>query len=430
MKNSNLVTKVLEGVMDSLENSSIHCPNCKTYFSFKKDLLEPGQFLQLEKDINKEFLEQADSIAKERLELEKKIKDMDFLVEKNALEKIKAMEKELKENIEREVSSEMAVTKEAAEKANQELEAKRKSELELLRKVNELELEKRRAKTQSEIEFEEKRKELEEMAVKEASENYNRLLAQKDKQLEDLRKQSEEMRRKATTVSQQLQGEVLELSLEATLRNNFPEDEIEEVKKGVNGADVIQTVRTTSGMKAGVISHEFKDVKNFKNDYIAKLKKDVMDSSHDIGVISTTVFPSDVKGPIAFHEGVWICSPEMVVPLVTALRIQLIKVQQTKALMANNGDKAKIIYEYLISPQFAQQITSIMENHAVLLEDLDAEKKVMTRNWKRREAGLGLVRDSVINVIGTIQMMVGKGDLHIPLIDSDLDPIEKQPSVN
>lgn len=98
--------------------------------------------------------------------------------------------------------------------------------------------------------------------------------------------------------------------------------------------------------------------------------------------------------------------------------------------MANNGDKAKIIYEYLISPQFAQQITAIMENHAVLLEDLDAEKRVITRNWKRRETGLGLVRDSVINVIGTIQMMVGKGDLHIPLIDSDLDLIEEQPSAN
>ncbi len=77
--------------------------------------------------------------------------------------------------------------------------------------------------------------------------------------------------------------------------------------------------------------------------------------------------------------------------------------------MANNGDNAKIIYEYLISPQFDQQMTSIMENQAVLLEDLDAEKRVITRNWKRRETGLGLVRDSVINVIGTRRMMVVTG---------------------
>lgn len=430
MKNSNLVTKVLQGVMDSLENSSINCPNCKTHFPFKKDLLEPGQFLQLEKDINQEFMEQAESLVKERAELENKIKETESLIENAALEKLKSMEKGLYENIRKEVSSEMEVTKEAAEKANQELEIKRRAELELRKQINILETEKKKAKTEAEIDFEVKRKELEEQAVKEASENYEKMLAIKDKQLDDLRKQSEDMRRKATTVSQQLQGEVLELTLEENLKTNFPDDLITEVKKGKAGADVLQTVHTPSGIKAGVISHESKDVKVFKNDFIVKLKKDVRDNGHDIGVISTTVFPSDVNSPIAFYEGVWICSPEMVVPLITALRIQLIRIHQTKALVANNGEKARVIYDYLISPQFAQQITSILENHSQMMDDLEKEKTLLTRNWKKRETGLGLVRDSVLNVIGTIQMMVGKGDLHIPILDSEVDLIEEHQSVN
>lgn len=65
-----------------------------------------------------------------------------------------------------------------------------------------------------------------------------------------------------------------------------------------------------------------------------------------------------------------------------------------------------------------------------MIDDLDSEKKLLTRNWKKRETGLGLVRDSVLNVIGTIQMMVGKGDLHIQILDSEVDLLEGQPSVN
>jgi len=37
--------------------------------------------------------------------------------------------------------------------------------------------------------------------------------------------------------SQQLQGEVLELEIEHTLTDSFRHDRIEEVKKGVRGAD-------------------------------------------------------------------------------------------------------------------------------------------------------------------------------------------------
>ena len=195
-------------------------------------------------------------------------------------------------------------------------------------------------------------------------------------------------------------------------------------------ADVLQTVHTPSGIKAGVISHESKDVKHFKNEFIVKLKKDVRDNGHDIGVISTTVFPTGVKGPIAFHDGVWICEPGMVVPLVTALRVQLIGIHQVKALMANKGDKATNIYDYLISPQFAQQITSILETHVQMTSDLESEKRLLMKNWRKREVGLGLVRDSVVNVIGTIQAMVGNGELSIPMVDEEVELLEEQPSAN
>jgi hypothetical protein len=95
--------------------------------------------------------------------------------------------------------------------------------------------------------------------------------------------------------------------------------------------------------------------------------------------------------------------------------------------MANNATN---IYDYLISPQFAQQITSILENHVQMTSELESEKRLLMKNWRKREVGLGHVIDSVVNVIGTIQSMVGNGKLSIPMVDEEVDLIDEQSSAN
>ena len=59
------------------------------------------------------------------------------------------------------------------------------------------------------------------------------------KLIADMQKRMEEMNRKLEQGSQQLQGEVLELDLEAALKAAFPRDHIEPVAKGVFGGDVL-----------------------------------------------------------------------------------------------------------------------------------------------------------------------------------------------
>jgi hypothetical protein len=48
---------------------------------------------------------------------------------------------------------------------------------------------------------------------------------------------------------QQIQGEALEAGVEEMLRAAFPLDEIVEVPKGANGADLLQRVRSSSGQQ-------------------------------------------------------------------------------------------------------------------------------------------------------------------------------------
>jgi hypothetical protein len=58
-----------------------------------------------------------------------------------------------------------------------------------------------------------------------------------------------------------MQGEVLELELEAALKSAFPSDIIKEVAKGVKGADVVQTIVSPSGRPCDSLVWELKRTK-------------------------------------------------------------------------------------------------------------------------------------------------------------------------
>ena len=100
------------------------------------------------------------------------------------------------------------------------------------------------------------RKKIEEQARSAVGEEVSRREAQWKAQLESAQREAADLKRKLEQGSQQLQGEALELSLEALLKSAFPLDEILPVPKGVNGADLIQRVRSPSGLVCGTFLWE------------------------------------------------------------------------------------------------------------------------------------------------------------------------------
>ena len=69
-------------------------------------------------------------------------------------------------------------------------------------------------------------------AKKEAEDELNLKVKEKDQTISSMQQKIEELKRRAEQGSQQLQGEVLELELETLLRSKFPFDSIEPVPKG------------------------------------------------------------------------------------------------------------------------------------------------------------------------------------------------------
>ena len=69
-------------------------------------------------------------------------------------------------------------------------------------------------------------------------------IKEKEHLIDSLNKQLSDAQRRAEQGSMQAQGEVQELAVEAWLAQQFPTDDIEEIKKGALGGDCIQTIHS------------------------------------------------------------------------------------------------------------------------------------------------------------------------------------------
>src|SRR5216684_8130932 len=116
-------------------------------------------------------------------------------------------------------------------------------------------------------------------------EERRRIEAQFKAQIESAQREAADLKRKLEQGSQQLQGEALELSLEALLRNAFPLDEIVPVPKGMNGADLLQHVHSSSGHCCGTIIWEAKQTKAWQPAWLRKLKDDQQAIGAELAVI-------------------------------------------------------------------------------------------------------------------------------------------------
>src|SRR2546421_6427006 len=291
----------------------------------------------------------------------------------------------------------------------------RDEELGLRRQLRELE----EAKKNQDLEYQRKldaeRKKLEEQARSQVNEEVSREKAQMKAQLDSAQREAADLKRKLEQGSQQLQGEALELSLEALLKGAFPLDEILPVPKGVNGADLVQRVRSPSGLVCGTILWEAKQTKGWQPAWLRKLKDQQREIGAELAVIVTAVMPKDAREPFLRDSDVWVTRFDAARPLAEALRAMLVEVHRQREANLGRSEKVELLYNYLCSPQFTQRMKSVVEGFAAMRQDLDAEKMAMGRIWKKREAQLVRMSDGLLGVVGDLQ---GIGQETLPQLES------------
>lgn len=248
-------------------------------------------------------------------------------------------------------------------------------------------------------------------------------MAERDKVISDLNHKLQDAQRRAEQGSTQLQGEVQELAIEDWLRERFPLDTVEEIKKGARGADCLQTVHTRSRQNCGTIYYESKRAKAFQPGWIEKFRQDIREKGADAGVLVTQAMPTDMDG-MGLRDGIWICSFEEFGNLAVVLRDGIIRLSEAVAARENRGDKMGMLYDYLTGNEFRQQVEAIVEGFTQMQTDLESEKRSMQTIWKKREKQIEKVLLSTNHMYGSIRGIAGNTIPRVSLLELDDEAAE------
>ena len=246
-----------------------------------------------------------------------------------------------------------------------------------------------------------------EKAKKEAEEELKFKVMEKDQTITAMQRQIEDLKRRAEQGSQQLQGEVLELELEALLTAKFPRDSILPVSKGEFGGDVLQRVVGPTNQLCGTILWESKRTKNWSDGWLAKLREDQRAAKAEIAVIISQALPKDIE-TFGFTGEVWVADPKVALPVAMALRQTLIEVACLRQASEGQQTKMEMVYGYLTGPRFRQRVQAIVEAFSSMKKDLDIEKKAITRQWAKREEQIDRVMQATVGMYGDLQGIAGR----------------------
>jgi hypothetical protein len=379
------------------ETKNIICPKCGESIS-----IDDALSLQIENKIKKEYENREKSLRESfEKESEKKLKEERADIEKKVkAEVLKDVEAEKNASNEKnKILEEQLADKEA------KLKEARQNEIELIKDKQKFKDEQEAFALEKARQLAEERKQIEEDASRKATDAKQAEIDQLKKQVSDATKAKDELARKLEQGSQQTQGEVQELILEQLLKDEFIYDDISPVGKGVNGADVIQTVKTMNGLICGTIIWESKKTKTWTEGWLQKLKDDQRTIKADIAVIVTSAMPQGASG-IIHKDGVWVCDIKLAASIAQLLRNTLQIVAKEKTLSVGKDEKMEILYTYLTGTEFKQRIETIVEAFSGMKSDLDKEKMYFEKIWTQREKQIQKVIKNTVGIYGDLNGVV------------------------
>ena len=399
---------------------TVVCPQCKTEIKLTESLAAP-----LLESIRRDY--------EQRLTQ----KDADMAKREKALHEREAVLQKQKESMDEQIAQKMQqeqarIAAEEAKKAkltvgnelNQKLKEindlqdilkqrdikladAQKAQADLIRKQRELNDAKRELELTVEKRVETGLAAAREKAKKEAEDEMKLKVMEAEQTIASMQRQIEDLKRRAEQGSQQLQGEVQELELEALLGTRFPRDTIQPVPKGEFGGDILHRVIGPLGQQCGTILWESKRTKNWSDGWLPKLREDQRAAKAEIAVIVSQVLPKDVE-TFGLVDQVWVAHPKLALPVAIALRQTLIEIAGARQSSEGQQTKMEMVYQYLTGPRFRHRIQAIVEAFSSMREDLDRERKAITKQWSKREEQIDRVMQATVGMYGDLQGIAGK----------------------
>jgi hypothetical protein len=399
---------------------TVVCPQCKTEIKLTESLAAP-LLESIRRDYEKRLTQKDADIAKREktlhereAALQKQKESMDDQVAQKmqqeqvriAAEEAKKAKLALGNELDRKVK-EINELQEVLQQRDAKLADAQKAQAELIRKQRELDDARRELELTVEKRVQTDLSAAREKAKKEAEDEMKLKVMEAEQTIASMQKQIEDLKRRAEQGSQQLQGEVQELEIESLLSARFPRDSIQPVPKGEFGGDILHRVTGPLGQPCGTILWESKRTKNWSDGWLPKLREDQRAAKAEIAVILSQVLPKDVDTFGLVNE-VWIAHPKVALPVAVALRQTLIEIAGARQASEGQQTKMEMVYRYLTGPRFRQRIQAIVEAFSSMRDDLDRERKAITKQWAKREEQIDRVMQATVGMYGDLQGIAGK----------------------
>jgi hypothetical protein len=399
---------------------TITCPQCKAEIKLTESLAAPlleatkrdfeQRLAQKESDAVKRetaLREREAALTKATETLEEQVANK-LKLERNKIvaEEARKAKLALSNDLEQK-SKELLEIQNIIKKKDEKLAEAQQAQADLLRKQRELDDAKRELDLTVEKRVQEGLTATRDQAKKEVEEVLKFKVMEKEQTITSMQKQIEELKRRAEQGSQQLQGEVQELELEALLTSKFPQDQIQPVAKGEYGGDVLHRVAGSFGQTCGTILWESKRTKNWSDGWLTKLREDQRQAKAEIAIIVSQALPKGVE-TFEFIDGVWVTHPKAALPVALAMRHTLLEVASARQASEGQQTKMEMVYQYLMGPRFRQRVQAIVEGFSSMQEDLDKERKVIMKQWAKREEQIDRVMQATVGMYGDLQGIAGK----------------------
>ena len=465
----------------------ITCPKCKETFDaadafnahYKNTQIENDKRIKEVKKIATEDAEKKykSQVENQKHEIEKAKIDAVKNAEEEASKKYKTQlannQKEIEKakidavkNAEEEASkkykTQLANNQKEIEKAKKDafLTAKQESDQKYKLQLENAEKEKKALEQKNKQDLEKQLKSLREqesLKAKEAAEKENRKIIEDLKEQKEKNTKAEQINaRRITELNQriqdltnqrnvELQGEVQEERIQDFLRKAFPDDHVDEIKKGAKGGDCILTINDREKKNIAKIYFESKDTKAFQEKWVDKLLNDMKDKgiANGIMIVSKSALPPDFNelGGYVERYGNTITIIPMVLPIIHAIVSKIRSILISKSGENNNHQVPLLMkkaWENLQSPNFILPVKSMLAQVNAMEILFKKENESIQRFSANKERNIKAIYDNIVTMINSFYINVGDifpQDLlsnDSDLLDDDLTPkkIEKKSEVN
>jgi hypothetical protein len=403
-----------------MNEPTVICPSCKTEIKLTESLALPllestrKQYQDKIQAIQAEIGTREQELAKQRASLLKEKEEIDD----NVAQKLVAERARISADESRKArllvsddldqrAQELAELKEVLQVRDQKLAEAQQAQAELIRKQRELDDAKREMELTIEKRVQGSLTTIRDQARKDAEDELKLKVSEKEQTILAMGRQIDELKRKAEQGSQQLQGEVQELDLESILCAQFPLDGVDPVPKGEHGGDVLHRVVGQNGQHCGTILWEAKRTKTWIEAWLPKLREDQRAAKAEVAIIISKTLPKGLE-TFELRDDVWVCDPRYAIPIASVLRQSLIDVAGARQAADGQQTKMELLYNYLTGPRFRHRVEAIVEKFSDMQEDLDRERKTMTRLWAKREEQIRCVVGATAGMYGDLQGIAGK----------------------